>query len=370
VQRNNHFKLVTIGYRPRSLWDMILVTGGAGFVGSHVVDELVAAGCEVRVLDSFLPSAHAVRPGNLNPDAELVEGDVAYPDAVDRALEGVDAVCHQAAMVGLGLDMLDVEDYVRHNDLGTAVLLKRLAANRFRGRLVLASSMVVYGEGAYHCPAHGRVAPIPRSVANLVAARFAARCPECDGELMPIAVEESSPLDPRNVYAATKVHQEHLCFAFSRETGVPVTALRYHNVYGPRMPRDTPYAGVAAIFASALAAGKRPRVFEDGRQLRDFVHVRDVARANVIALTSEQANVGAFNVASGSPRTVGEMAEALADAAGGDAPRPRVTGEFRLGDVRHVFASAERAERQLGFKAAEDFAGGMAEFARAPLRAT
>jgi dTDP-L-rhamnose 4-epimerase len=197
---------------------------------------------------------------------------------------------------------------------------------------------------------------------------FTPRCPACDGNLEPIAVEESSPLDPRNVYAATKVHQEHLCFAFSRETGVSVTALRYHNVYGPRMPRDTPYAGVAAIFASALAAGASPRVFEDGKQLRDFVHVRDVARANVIALTCSDPQVAAFNVASGTPRTVGEMADALADAAGRDAPRPLVTGQFRLGDVRHVFASPERAERQLGFRAVEDFHEGMAEFARSPLR--
>ena len=282
---------VTSDVWSRSVPEMILVTGGAGFVGSHVVDELVAAGYEVRVLDSLLPAAHAVRPDYLNPEAEFVEGDVADPDAVDRALEGVDAVCHQAAMVGLGLDMLDVDDYVRHNDLGTAVLLKRLSANRFRGRLVLASSMVVYGEGAYRCADHGRVAPAPRDPENLAAARFAPRCPGCDGELSPIAVEESSPLDPRNVYAATKVHQEHLCFAFSRETGVPVTALRYHNVYGPRMPRDTPYAGVAAIFASALAAGAPPRVFEDGRAAaglrpcsrcrareRDCVDVRGAAR--------------------------------------------------------------------------------------------
>ncbi len=189
------------------------------------------------------------------------------------------------------------------------------------------------------------------------------------GELTPVAVEESAPLDPRNVYAATKVHQEHLCFAFSRETGVPVTALRYHNVYGPRMPRDTPYAGVAAIFASALAAGAPPRVFEDGQQLRDFVHVRDVARANVIALTCADPKSGAFNVASGTPRSVGEMAEALADAAGPNAPRPRVTGEFRLGDVRHVFASARASGAGTRVQGREDFHEGMAEFARSPLRA-
>ncbi len=360
---------VAIGDGSRSVAVMILVTGGAGFIGSHVVDDLVDEGHEVRVLDSLLAAAHAVRPDYLNPRAEFVDGDVGDPVAMGRALRGVDAVCHQAAMVGLGLDMRDVEDYVRQNDLATAVLLKQLAASRFRGRLVLASSMVVYGEGAYRCAEHGRVVPMPRDPVDLAAARFAPTCPECGGELAPIAVQECSALDPRNVYAATKLHQEHLCFVFSRETGVPVTALRYHNVYGPRMPRDTPYAGVASIFASALAAGRPPRVFEDGEQLRDFVHVRDVARANVIALTRADPQAGAFNVASGTPRTVGEMARALADAAGQNAPRPQVTGEFRLGDVRHVFASAERAKLMLGFTASEDFHAGMAEFSRSPLRA-
>ena len=348
---------------------MILVTGGAGFIGSHVVDELVSAGHEVRVLDSLLATAHVARPDYLDPRAQLIEGDVRDPAAVDAALDGVDAVCHQAAMVGLGQDILDVEDYVSHNDLGTAVLLRRLAARRFAGRLVLASSMVVYGEGAYRCDRHGRVTPAPRTPRDLAAARFEPRCLECGGELEPFAIEEGSPLEPRNVYAATKVHQEHLCSAFSRETGVTVTALRYHNVYGPRMPRDTPYAGVAAIFASSLAAGVAPRVFEDGRQLRDFIHVRDVARANVIALTRDEAVSGGFNVASGTPRSVGEMAGVLADAAGEGAPRPVVSGQYRLGDVRHVFASPERARRFLGFTATEDFRAGMTEFSRAPLRA-
>jgi len=347
---------------------MILVTGGAGFIGSHIVDELVDEGHEVRVLDLLLDAAHAVTPDYLNPGAEFMQADVADRDAVSEALLGVDAVCHQAAMVGLGIDMGDVSDYVRHNDLGTAVLLGGLAESGFGGRLVLASSMVVYGEGAYRCKRHGQVAPEPRSREDLELGRFSPRCHVCGGDLDPLPVDESAPLDPRNVYAATKVHQEHLCFAFARETGIAVTALRYHNVYGPRMPRDTPYAGVAAIFASALAAGAPPRVFEDGGQLRDFVHVRDVAHANVIALTREEPLTGAFNVASGAPRSVGEMADALADAAGPQAPRPLVTGQYRLGDVRHVFASAERTERELGFKAREDFGAGMAEFARAPMR--
>jgi dTDP-L-rhamnose 4-epimerase len=345
---------------------VILLTGGAGFIGSHIADTLIAEGHEVRVLDARLTGADRRFPDYLSPDAELVAGDVADPDAVARALGGVSAVCHQAAMVGLGQDMLDIADYVRHNDLGTAVLLRELAAARFKGRFVLASSMVVYGEGGYRCPQHGTVRPDPRAGGDLIAGRFEPRCPHCESELEPVAVDESASLDPRSVYAATKLHQEHLCFCFARETGVPVTALRYHNVYGPRMPRDTPYAGVAAIFASQLAAGKAPRVFEDGAQLRDFVHVRDVARANLLALTADEPVAGAVNIASGRPRSVGQLAAALAETAGPNGPSPITTGEFRLGDVRHVFASARRAERALGFLAEESFEAGMAEFATVP----
>jgi dTDP-L-rhamnose 4-epimerase len=347
---------------------VILVTGGAGFIGSQIVDMLVAAGQPVRVLDALLPAAHREPPDYLNPEAEFIHGDVRDTATVARALDGADAVCHQAAMVGLGTDFLDVPEYVAHNDLGTAVLLGELARREFAGRLVLASSMVVYGEGRYVCLEHGLVSPAPRAPERLRAGAWEPGCPVCDSALTPESIPESAPLDPRNVYAATKLHQEHLSFAFSRETGVPVTALRYHNVYGPRMPRDTPYAGVAAIFRSSLAAGHAPRVYEDGGQLRDFVHVRDVARANLVALCGEEPIPGAFNVASGTPRSILEMATALADAIGPGAPAPVVTGEFRLGDVRHVFAAADRARAELGFAAQEEFAAGMAEFARAPLR--
>jgi dTDP-L-rhamnose 4-epimerase len=343
---------------------MILVTGGAGFIGSHVVDALLAEGEEVRVLDALLPAAHRAPPAYLDERAELVVGDVRDADVVERALRGVTAVSHQAAMVGLGVDLGDIADYVSHNDLGTAVLLRALRG--FSGRLVLGSSMVVYGEGRYRCDEHGLVRPGPRSTGDLDAGRFEPPCPVCGRSLEALAVPEDAPVDPRNVYAATKLAQEHLCLAFARETGVPVTALRYHNVYGPRMPRDTPYAGVASIFRSAFAAGRAPRVFEDGAQRRDFVHVRDVARANVLALRG--AAPGIYNVCSGTPRTVGEMAAALGRAIAG-APAPVVTGEWRAGDVRHVFASPAHAAASLGFTADEGFEAGMREFATAELRA-
>ena len=346
----------------------VLVTGGAGFIGSHVVDELLGLGHDVVVLDNFHPLAWGSGVPQLDPRAELLEGDVRDAPSVERALDGVDHVCHQAAMVGLGVDLGDIVDYVAHNDLGTSVLLRALAARSFRGRLVLASSMVVYGEGRYACARHGVVRPGPRDVAALDAGTFEPPCPECGEPLEPRCIPEDAPLDPRNVYAATKTQQEYLAAAFARETGVPVTALRYHNVYGPRMPRDTPYAGVASIFRSALEAGRAPRVFEDGGQRRDFVHVRDVAHANVLALTAGEPVPGAFNVCSGSPRTVGDLARELARAAGPGAPEPMVTGEYRLGDVRHVFACAGRAREVLGFEAAVSFEEGVAEFASAALR--
>jgi dTDP-L-rhamnose 4-epimerase len=346
----------------------VLVTGGAGFIGSHVVEELVGAGHEVRVLDSLHPAAHQRddKPSYLD-GVPLVRGDLRDAAAVAEAVAGVDAVVHQAAMVGMSIVPADLPEYVACNDLGTAVLLAEAAHAGVR-RLVLASSMVVYGEGAYTCEHCGPVRPRPRAEADLAAGRFEPRCATCAAELAPGLVTEDAVLDPRSGYAATKLAQEHLVSVWAHTTGARTVALRYHNVYGPRMPRDTPYCGVAAIFRSALARGEPPKVFEDGAQRRDFVHVSDVARANLAALaaTATGAGTSAYNVCSGQPATVGELASAISAAVGG--PAPVVTGEFRAGDVRHVVASPERARRELGFVARIGPADGFGEFATAPLR--
>jgi len=348
----------------------VLVTGAAGFIGSHIASMVREAGHEVRGLDSLTPAVHNGRPSDVADD--LVVGDVRDPAAVDEALAGVDAVCHQAAMVGLGVDLSDLPMYSDVNVTGTAVLLEAMGRHGI-GRLVFASSMVVYGEGAYDCSVHDRVRPLPRDPGDLAAGLFEPRCPVCGSSLAMGTVAEEASLDPRNAYAASKVAQEHLASSWARLTGGVAVGLRYHNVYGPRMPRDTPYSGVAAIFRSCLENGVPPRVFEDGGQRRDFVHVRDVAECNVLSLAATAAlapgTVRAYNVASGTPHTVGEMAAELAVSFGGGAVEPKITGEYRLGDVRHVVASPKAAARELGFRAQTGFAEGVAEFAHAPLRA-
>ncbi|MFD3808305.1 NAD-dependent epimerase/dehydratase family protein [Streptomyces sp. NPDC058619] len=349
----------------------VLVTGGAGFIGSHIVTALAARGHDPVVLDALLPAAHPGAAPHRPAGVEWIRADVRDSPALARALRGVDAVCHQAAMVGLGKDFADAPEYVSCNDLGTAVLLAAMAEAGVRG-LVLAGSMAVYGEGRYDCPRHGRVRPAPRTSADLGAGRFEPACPGCGAELVPGLVDEDAPADPRNVYAATKLAQEYLAAAWARACGGRAVGLRYHNAYGPGMPRDTPYAGVASFFRSALARGVAPRVFEDGGQRRDFVHVRDVAAANTVGLEAlagrEPGVLTTFNTGSGEPHTVGEMARALARAYGG--PEPVVTGEYRLGDVRHITASSRRLTGELGWRAEIAFAEGMREFAHSPLRGT
>ncbi|MGH3868728.1 MAG: NAD-dependent epimerase/dehydratase family protein [Pseudonocardiaceae bacterium] len=346
----------------------ILITGGAGFIGSHVADLLAADGHSVLLLDAFLPQAHhRGAPPEWVAGHELVHGDVRDAELLGRLLPDVDAVCHQAAMVGHGLDPSDAPDYAANNDLGTAVLLAAMHKAGV-GQLVLASSMVVYGEGRYACPSHGVVPAPPRRAHDIAAGRYEVACPHCGADLEPLLVGEDAPLDPRSTYAATKLSQEHLASAWARQTGGGVWALRYHNVYGSRMPRDTPYAGVASIFRSALAAGAPPQVMEDGRQRRDFVHVSDVAQANTLALTARPpfGRCEPVNVCSGQPHTVGELATELAGAMGG--PTPRVVGGARPGDVRHVTADPARAAALLNYRARVSFAEGITRFATDPLR--
>jgi dTDP-L-rhamnose 4-epimerase len=341
----------------------VMVTGAAGFIGSHVVETLTARDHEVVQVDNLLPKAHG-------DDAtfEGVVGDVRDPALLEDLLAGVDVVCHQAAMVGHGVSPADAPEYVLHNDLGTAVLLSAMHEAGVK-RLVLASSMVVYGEGRYLCATHGVVRPPARRQSDIDSGRYDPPCPICGEPLAPGLVPEEAPLDPRSTYAATKAAQEFLATAWARQTGGTVWALRYHNVYGPRMPRDTPYAGVASLFRSALQRGESPTVLEDGKQRRDFVHVTDVALANALA-TETQSTEGTLtpvNICSGTPHTVGDLATELAKACHG--PQPTVIGGSRPGDVRHVVADPTAAREKLGFTAKTTFEKGIAAFATAPLRA-
>jgi dTDP-L-rhamnose 4-epimerase len=342
----------------------VLVTGSAGFIGGAVADRLEAQGDEVVRVDLLIAQAHA--PGTTAERTHLV--DVRDAAALRPLLDGVDVVCHQAAMVGAGVTVADLPAYASHNDLGTAAVL---AAMHEAGvdRLVLASSMVVYGEGRYTCAQHGDQQPPPRAVPTLESGDFENHCPACARPLDWSLVDEDARLDPRSSYAASKLAQEHYASSWVRQARAGAVALRYHNVYGPGMPRDTPYSGVAAMFRSSLERGEPPTVYEDGRQMRDFVHVDDVARANLRALDAvTQAQPGgtaAYNVCSGRPVSILDVARLVA----GDGPAPVVTGEYRLGDVRHVVAAPDRSRAELGFVAEVGPDEGLTRFATDPLRA-
>ena len=343
----------------------ILVTGGAGFIGSHLADLLLERGHRVRILDSLLPQVHGEaqeRPAYLAPEVELVRGDVRDPLAVRRSLaEGgpVDAVVHLAAAVGVGQSMYQIAEYTAVNELGTAVLLEALAANPV-GRLVVASSMSVYGEGLARAPDGSLVEPGDRPVDALKRHRWEPEGP--GGEpLAPVPTPETKRPALSSVYALGKYAQERMCLIWGRAYGVPVTALRFFNVYGTRQALSNPYTGVLAIFASRLLNGNAPMIFEDGLQRRDFVHVRDVARACLLALETDRAAGEAVNVGSGVPRTVEEIARGVAAAVGRPDLRPQVTGKYRVGDIRHCYADTSLAKGLLGFAAEEDFAAGLAE---------
>jgi dTDP-L-rhamnose 4-epimerase len=340
----------------------VLLTGAAGFIGSRVRAALQADGHDVVGVDMMLSAAHG--PGS-RPPQDCHRIDVADADALAPLLGGIDVVCHQAAMVGAGVNAADAPQYGRHNDYATTVLLAQMYAAGCR-RLVLASSMVVYGQGRYDCPHHGAVDPLPRRREDLDAGIFEHRCPIGGEELRWQLVDEDAPLRPRSLYAASKSAQEHYALAWAEATRGSVVALRYHNVYGPGMPRDTPYSGVAAIFRSALENGEAPKVFEDGGQMRDFVHVDDVAAANIIAVKAVDDGFLAANVCSGQPVSIRDVAEQLSAASGG--PAPQVTGQYRSGDVRHIVADPARAKKLLGYSATIQPRDGLREFAKAALR--
>ena len=361
----------------------LLVTGGAGFIGAEVAVAALRAGCHVTVLDSLQANGPlgqrtaddvgrqiqgAAGMSADHPSLVVIEGDISDRELLGTILPDIDVVSHQAAKVGLEVAIADAPDYVAGNDLITAVLLAEMARHRV-DRFVLASSMVVYGDGSYS-DEQGPITAGARSATALHGGQFEPRSARTGSPLRPELTTEEAVLDPRNVYATTKLTQEFLTRAWARATGGRAALLRYHNVYGPHMPPNTPYAGVAAIFRSALSQQIAPRVFEDGLQRRDFVHVSDVARANVASLQwlsgVDDAVVQAFNVGSGEVHTVGEMASALAAAFGG--PAPVITGEFRLGDVRHITASSARIRAEMAWLPAVSFAAGMKEFATAPMR--
>ena len=340
----------------------VLVTGAAGFIGTRVCAALSAAGHEVVAVDAMLTAAHGATSV---PPEGVLEVDVRDAAGLASLLPGVDVVCHQAAVVGAGVDATDAPSYGSHNDYGTTVLLAEMYAAGCR-RLVLASSMVVYGQGRFECPVHAAVDPLARTRTDLDAGVFEHRCPVGGEPLEWRLVSEDAPLRPRSLYAASKAAQEHYALAWAEATGGSAVALRYHNVYGPFMPRDTPYSGVAAIFRSAIERGEPPRVYEDGGQMRDFVHVDDVAAANVAAIGSDVDGFAAFNVCSGRPVSIMEVATRLGEVRDGAAPV--VTGQYRRGDVRHIVADPANAADVLGFRAAVDWSDGLADFAFAPLR--
>lgn len=342
----------------------ILLTGGAGFIGSHVTDLLLASGYDVRVLDNLTPQVHGhecERPDYLNADAELVIGDIRDHDTVESALRGIDGVIHLAASVGVGQSMYDIASYVEVNELGTAVLLQALS-KRPVSRLVVASSMSVYGEGLARSGNGQFVNPEPRSSAQLK--RAAWELVDDNGKpLAPVPTPESKLPSLSSVYALNKYAQEQMALIVGKAYGIDAVALRFFNVYGPRQALSNPYTGVLAIFASRLLNNRPPLVFEDGLQRRDFVHVRDVAQAVKLALETEQGAGQIFNVGSGVSRTILSIAEDLARIVGKPQIKPHVTGKYRAGDIRHCFCDISLSQRELGFSPGISFEDGLSELA-------
>jgi dTDP-L-rhamnose 4-epimerase len=343
----------------------ILITGGAGFIGSHLADELLAAGHPVRILDNLTPQVHGEgrdRPDYLADDVELEVGDVTDPAAVRRALRGVEAVYHLAAAVGVGQSMYEIALYTRVNNLGTAILLEALAAHPV-GRLIVASSMSIYGEGLFRAPDGTLVEGVERTREQLARGEWEVRGPDAE-VLEPVPTPEGKRPSLASVYALSKYDQERLCLLIGEAYGIPTVALRFFNVYGPRQALSNPYTGVLAIFASSLLNGNRPSIFEDGLQRRDFVSVHDVARACRLALASDAAAGSVLNIGSGQSSTVREIAGRVSTVLGKEYLAPEISGRYRVGDIRHCFADVSRARGALGYEPRVTLDDGLVELAK------
>lgn len=340
----------------------VLITGGAGFVGSHLADGLLQEGYTVRVLDNLTPQVHQNKlPTYLSPDVEIVYGDVRDRDVLLHALKGVDVVFHFAAAVGVGQSMYEISRYMEVNTIGTAQLLQVLLDSKANlQKLVVASSMSIYGEGRYGCTSCGPVAPPIRTNSQLRAGQWEVSCPICGENVTPCPTSENKPSEVTSVYALSKRDQEELCLVFGRTYDLPVVALRFFNIYGTRQALSNPYTGVAAIFASRLLNDQPPLIFEDGNQLRDFVSIHDIVQANILAIKRSQANGQIINIGSGQPIKIVKVAELLSQALGKDI-EPVVTRQYRSGDIRHCYADVTRAREVLGYEPRVSHAEGFQE---------
>ena len=341
----------------------ILVTGGAGFIGSHLVDALVEQGHRVRIYDSLVEQVHQGKvPGHLNRQAEFIQGDMCDSESVAKVLDGIDVVYHEAAEVGVGQSMYEIVRYVKANDLGTAVLLEEMIkrAGQFK-KMIVASSMSIYGEGAYRCGScDGTITPFLRSNDQLAAHDWDFKCEKCGSALEPIGTTEEKPLFPTSVYAVSKQDQEQYCLSVGRAYKIPTVAFRYFNVYGTRQALSNPYTGVCAIFSSRLLNDQPPTIFEDGEQSRDFVHVNDIVQANLLALETNKGDYEAMNVGTGRPTSVKQISGLLAAGLGKDI-RPDIVGKYREGDIRHCVADISKIKRLLGYEPKVTLENGMEE---------
>lgn len=341
----------------------ILVTGGAGFIGSHLVDALVERGHRVRILDSLVEQVHGGKvPEHLNKDAEFIQADMCDAAAVSKALDGIDVVYNQAAEVGVGQSMYEIVRYVKANDLGTAVLLEEMIKRPGQvKKMIVASSMSIYGEGSYKCETcAATVNPFLRSSEQLAAHDWEFKCGACGELLVSVGTTEEKPLYPTSVYAVSKQDQEQYSLAVGRAYMIPTVAFRYFNVYGTRQALSNPYTGVCAIFSSRLLNDQPPAIFEDGEQSRDFVHVSDIVQANLLVLETDAADYQAMNVGTGRPTTVKQIAELLAKGLGKDV-NPDVVGKYREGDIRHCVADISKARNLLGYEPKVSLEAGMEE---------